>query len=439
MGPSWRTDGARTVDRRPAFTLLLVALFVAGCSAATTPSSNRAGGPRPVAGGTPRSAGPSATLPDIPLPTSGSSLPDWTSLTWTGTDPAPFGGPGNQYVFGATRWSGGDVLVGEEAPLPDGLVQAVVWQSADGAQWTRIPNSSETFDGAQIDSVAARGSTIVAVGVTRREDHAQMLTPPIGLVWTSSDAVHWRRVAEADATIGAGPITGVVAGPDGFVAYGADLAGRPAMFFSADGIEWLRDGATDPVFAASGVESVTATATSYIAVGSHNVPAVVNGGMNRTPGPAAAWWSSDGRVWHASDVGSGGFALGQVQPWAGGSLRAIGSPSCGGCVAPSIDWRSTDDGRTWRPLGATIAPSADTTSALLVDGRLLELQSGSVSAARWTADGQTWHSLKLLGALPPDRTLLEIADDGKVIASAPLYPNAPNNEVDMVVFVGALR
>src|SRR5664279_103226 len=36
--------------------------------------------------------------------------PAWTSITWAASDPAPFSGPGNQFVFGGVPWAGGTVL-----------------------------------------------------------------------------------------------------------------------------------------------------------------------------------------------------------------------------------------------------------------------------------------------------------------------------------------
>lgn len=369
--------------------------------------------------------------------------PSWTSVTWRQTDAAPFGGSGNQYIFGGTRWSGGYVLVGEDAPLSEAAVAGVVWESADGTTWFRVPNTDGTFDAAEIEAVAAQGSTLIAVGVSRRQDQAQALTLPIGLAWISHDGVHWARIVGVDGTIGQALRLGVVAGPGGFVAYGNDPSATPAIFFSADGLHWQREAQGDPAFKDTSLASMTATATSFVAVGSHDAPAFVNGGVNRMPGPAAAWWSTGGRIWHASDVGSGGYALGTVQPWAAGSLRAIGSPPCGGCIAQPIEWRSSDDGRTWSQLPEAPGPQQYETSALAVDGRAVELTDGPTRVAQWSSDGQSWHPLSMSGAVLPDRSLLQIAGDGILIAFAPAYPSPPaglpGNQVDMLVFLGTLR
>ena len=434
------TDALAPSDRRrrsvplgrAALTVAVAAVLVAGSLLVPgSPLFSLLGNPPQ---GSP-AATPSAIPARSPMPISAPSpLPDWTSLTWTEVDGAPFGNPGDQ-VLGGVRWAGGYVL-GGTAPTPaDGPVQGAIWVSPDGAGWTRIPDTGGTFDAAAVESIAARGSTIVAVGDRLGGAQAPTPTPPIGLVWISTDAVHWRRVAEADPTIGAFRISGVVAGPDGFVAHGGDPAGNPAIFFSSDGVQWQRVAATDPAFAATRVVATTATASSFIAVGSHDVPGTAVG----LPGTAAAWWSSDGRVWHPADVGSGGYALQQVQPWAAGSVRAIGSSACGGCVGVAIDWRSTDDGRTWRPLPGTLGVAPSATSALLVDGRLVELQVGSAATARWTANGRAWTSLAMTGTIPPDPGRLEVAGDGRLIAVAPSGPSAAHAPTGMRVFLGVLR
>jgi hypothetical protein len=181
----------------------------------------------------------------------------WTSIDWIAGDPAPFSGQGNQYVFGGVPWAGGSVLVGEEAPLPTGNVEGVVWTSTDNVRWQRIPNAGGTFSGSEIEAVAATASTLVAVGYSRLEDNATKLTPPVGIAWVSSDGRHWQRVADENGVLGNIALHGVVAGTSGFVAYGNALDGGAAVAFSTDGLHWQREAASSGVFAGSNFAAAT--------------------------------------------------------------------------------------------------------------------------------------------------------------------------------------
>src|ERR1019366_4271248 len=281
---------------RGAAATCLMAVLLAGCTASSEPSDGIASNAStPI-----QTEGSLGSLRLSPTPNV-SAASTWTSITWVSSDPAPFSGPGNQYVFGGVPWAGGSVLVGEEASLPSGKVEGVVWTSSDNADWQRIPNMGGTFSGAEIKAVAATGSTLVAVGDSRLEDSATTLTPPIGIAWVSSDGTHWERSPDDTAILGDIVLHGVVAGASGFVAYGNGLGGGAALAFSTDGFHWKREGA-DALFADSNVAAITWTGRGFAAVGSRNV-AQPSGVISQAPGPAAAWWSSDGQEWHQSDAG----------------------------------------------------------------------------------------------------------------------------------------
>ena len=425
--------------------VLGVAFGLSACSAVPSPSVAGAAPARISA--TNGASLPAATEPAGPAPSTGvgpSSSQVWTSLTWTEADPGPFSGPGNQYVIGGTAWSGGFLLVGEETPLPSGLVEGVVWSSTDGLHWQRIPNTAGTFRGSEIEAVAARGSTIVAVGVSRLQDGAQQLTPPYGLAWTSTDGIHWQRSSDPSSALGQTSPTGVVAGPDGFVAYGSDLSGTaPAILYSSDGVTWQRVADTAGLFSGDSVLSMAATGDGFAAIGSGPRPGLrpSDDGFDPTPGQAAAWWSADGRTWHASDVGSGGYGLVSVQPWVGGILRALGSGACGGCVGPPVVWYSIDGGRSGRMDTQSANTSLNETTSLVVEDRVVALEDPPV--ATWSADGQSWEPLPMTGASLADHAWLEIGRGDTIVAIAKFEPNAPaglpNDQVDMLVYAGTLK
>ena len=361
----------------------------------------------------------------------------WTSIHWTESDPGPFSGQGNQYVLGGVPWAGGSILVGEEAPLPTGNVEGVVWTSTDNVDWQRVPNPAGTFSGSEIDAVAASGLTLVAVGHSRLEDNATTLTPPVGIAWVSSDGSHWQRVPDENGALGSIALHGVVAGSSGFVADGSDLSsGATALAFSPDGHHWQREG-VDALFADSGVIAIAWTGEGYAAVGSHAV-AQPSGVVSNVPGQAAAWWSSDGQTWHRSDVGSGAYEIESIQPWIH-SLRAVGVPPCFGCVGPPLEWRSTDGGRTWRQLPPPAAPNQSGSTAILVAGeRAVSLQDQPQQLS-WSADGQTWSDLSMTGSPLPSGTQLLIASGSTVIAFAGVSGTSANDQEDMRVFAGTLR
>ena len=415
---------------RVAGSVLFVAVLLGACSASPGSSGAAAAVPSRASQSQVSTASlqPSPSLRPSPEAA-------WTSIHWAAADSAPFSGSGNQYIFGGAAWSGGTVLVGEEAPLPTGNVEGVVWFSADNAHWQRIPNIDGTFSGAEIDSVAASGSTLVAVGHSRLEDNATTLTPPVGIAWSSADGIHWQRIPDESEVLGKIALHGVGAGLPGFVAFGNDLGGGAAVAFSPDGVHWQREG-TAAVFADSNIAGITWTGHDFAAVGSHNV-AQSPGVISMASGNAAAWWSQDGQDWHPSDVGPTGHALESVQPWID-SLRATGVPPCPGCISAPAEWRSSDDGRSWRqlPLPATVDyPGLE---SLLVDQRLVSLQN-QPQRVTWSADGQTWTDLSVNGSPIPDAAQLMVASGETVIAIAGVNGASANDQEDMRVYAGQLH
>jgi hypothetical protein len=149
-----------------------------------------------------------------------------------------------------------DRLIAFGASDPAGTPGA--WQSQDGVSWTSV-TGFEPGQPAVVADVAAGPTGFVAVGSvgTRYVD----LRPA---VWVSSDALTWSRLTdeteagtdaqvEIDATHpGKVEMTGVVAEPTGWIAFGRDgfgISGRPgggyertdvAIWVSQDGTHWQR-------------------------------------------------------------------------------------------------------------------------------------------------------------------------------------------------------
>lgn len=302
----------------------------------------------------------------------------------------------------------------------------VVWTSADNTHWKRVPDADRTFSDADLQGAAGSGSTLVAVGGSQLDDTA--MAPSIGTAWVSVDGTHWQRSPDVSGALSDMIFVGIAAGPPGFVAYGRSRVGaKAALAFSSDGLSWEREDAGG-MFANSSIASVTWTGHGFAAVGGHDVD---------LPGTAAAWWSADGRDWHPSDVGSTGYRLESVQPWVG-ALRATGVPPCFRCVGPPVEWRSRDDGRTWRPLPPPTTPNDSQPTALLVGQRVVSLQDQPLQVS-WSSDGETWTVLPMSGSKIPDGAQLVMATGQTVIAIASLGRRSANDQSDMRVVAGVLH
>ena len=119
--------------------------------------------------------------------------------TWTQTppDPSAFGGPGaNAGVNGVVEGPKGYVAVGFDG-TGDGL-NAAVWTSANGADWTRAPATGSLAEavpgenGFVMFDVTYARKTYVAVGLMRFLDAAGKLFEEPA-VWTSADGSRWTR------------------------------------------------------------------------------------------------------------------------------------------------------------------------------------------------------------------------------------------------------
>lgn len=319
---------------------------------------------------------PAATRP-IDFPASAPpALPTWTRLDATNPATIPFSGVGNQYVFDVTAYGAGFVGVGEDLQF-EGPVNGGIWTSADGIAWSRLGVAENDLADAEVDLVASSGKRLVAIGSVRHGDAAPADAKRI--VWTSDDASSWRRVGDA-SLFGDASVAGIAGGSSRFIAWGSE--GRnAAVFTSADGVRWDRAPAPTS-FVDAQIGAIGPYRDGFVAVGAHQPPTATTGGPNQTT--AAAWWSPDGETWFpgATDAGPG---LGSLDVGARG-LLAVGGSECGGCVAPSILWRSTD-GLRWSRVGDDLLPGP----AYASDGsRIVRFDWQATGAVSTSADGDTW-------------------------------------------------
>ena len=219
----------------------------------------------------------------------------WTRID----DPAAFGGPGSQEML--TVASGGPGLVAAGYRSSAGNLDAVVWVSPDGYQWTRI-DGQEAFGGPTSDviySVTAGGPGLVAVG------HTYSSTASDGAAWVSADGHDWTRIDSPEAFGGSDPdeIRTVTAGGPGLI------AGGSALWVSVDGHDWTRLG-EEATFAAGSryVYSVTAGGPGLVAVGD------------------GVWVSADGYGWSRVDdrstLDEPDEFMCSVAPWRSGLVAA---------------------------------------------------------------------------------------------------------------------
>jgi hypothetical protein len=339
--------------------------------------------------------------------------PPWTRLDPTNPVTIPFSGVGNQYVFDVTAYGAGFVGVGEDLQF-GGPVNGRIWTSADGTAWSRLGVVENDLADAEVDLVASSGVRLVAIGSERHGEAAPADTKRI--VWKSDDASTWRRVGDVSLFRDAS-IAGVVGGSSGFIAWGNE--GRnAAVFSSVDGVAWDRAPAPTS-FRDAVIYSVAAYRGGFVAVGAHEPATLTIGGPNKTT--AVAWWSPDGSAWitGGTDAGPG---LGSLEVGARG-LLAHGGNECGGCVGPSILWRSTD-GHQWSRVGDDLMPPPEYAS----DGsRIVRFDWQATGAVSTSADGDTWLPAGKPGAV--DLYGLSVGAAGILVLKS-IPKGGPPDEVD---------
>ena len=235
------------------------------------------------------------------------------------------------------------LLVGADALDDLSGGDAAVWTSQDGVSWTKGPRSRSLRDG-QMLGVVATEAGFIGVGADGYPG-AGVQRPGLRspAVWDSNDRASWRRTA-----IAAGPepllMDGIVAIPDGFVAWGGGAPpGTGASWTSADGADWTRS--ADPLGGSWGpIGRVAASPESaVVAVGCS--PQEIG---DQVPG---LWLSMDqGRTWTEMES-EPGLARGCLWDviWTGDQFLATGA---------GAQLLTSPDGAAWatEPVDATMAP-----------------------------------------------------------------------------------
>jgi hypothetical protein len=224
------------------------------------------------------------------------------------------------------------------------------------AAWTRIPPNAELFGpNFEMSAVTAGGPGLVAVGsaeVDRRIGRHDISA--VGAIWTSSDGLQWRRVAQSQT--GYGAINDVAAGTDGLVAVGADATfTNGAVWTSPNGEVWNRLPMDRAVFGRAAMSAVAPFGSGFVAIGDS-----ISGDRLDRP---TAWVSADGTRWERRVVPGRPNAFWSDVTSFRGHLFAVGTVG-GPDPKPFVAavWSSAD-GRAWVrtahfPASLGSAPSA---------------------------------------------------------------------------------
>lgn len=159
---------------------------------------------------------------------------EWTrvvdDLGVFGDAASPFGEQAEQRIVDVSATAAGVVAVGTDGTLSDH--DAAVWVSADGSTWERVVHDAAVFGGEGdqlINAVVHLDGLLVAVG-----ESAERAT-----VWVSTDGMQWTKAEVADANLGPSTMSDVTPFDGGFVAVGsAGVAMCPAVWLSPAGQSW---------------------------------------------------------------------------------------------------------------------------------------------------------------------------------------------------------
>ena len=188
-------------------------------------------------------------------------------------------------VTGLASLEGGSVVTGRDTGGDDVNALLAVRDAAGGEIPAKI--SGLVVPDKSVTALAQRGGTVMAVGSTNGD----------ASVWLSSDGRSWRRAKGGTlARPGTQRLNGVTAGDAGWLAVGADTAGRPMVVTSQDGTDWIQAD-REEIFAADEDTPVTAHATvsgpgGYVVVGDSGDSAIT-------------WHSTDLKTWERGAGASG--------------------------------------------------------------------------------------------------------------------------------------
>ena len=262
--------------------------------------------------------------------TSGQAGAAWRSTDGAAWTLIQLPGPetGSTERLAAVAGWGGGYVAGGYVQSATSVRSATLWQSADGAAWTRatveLPSGSS-----EITGIAVMGpADLVAVGIAGDERSGT------AAVWRSSDgAASWSLVTSP--ALSAGRMLGVAAGGPGIVAVGELVAQTgAAAWFSADGSDW--QASSGPGLQNYGLQMVM---TAVNRDGSGLVAAGWRSDAGN--GSAVVLRSSDGRTW---------VRLGQEPSFSGAGLSCVlGSPRL--LVGGTMGWPDTHAAQVWTSAG----------------------------------------------------------------------------------------
>ena len=322
---------------------ILIAVGLRGTTVGPTPSVPASlGSTSPAPSARPSPVAPSAS---VPVAVAG----EWTGLAWS----APVALSDASSVYDIATFDGGLVAVGQVAGA-SGSSEVAVWRSSDGTEWAPLARGGSTFAGASVQHIAVTSAGLVAWGtvgepVCTGSGEGATCEPVPVMIWTTSDAIAWTRVADLSAFAGAS-IRAVAEGPFGLVAVGDTGWDKPAIWVSDVGTSWQRLALPSSAFKDAHFTDLRATTSGYVvAGGTGTVPFPGAGGPpSSTSKVAAGWWSADGRTWAKATVkrtGNTGTSLGTLSIGARGMV-AVGSAT-GGKIGTA--WTSPD-GHGWTPI-----------------------------------------------------------------------------------------
>ena len=220
-----------------------------------------------------------------------------------------------------------------------------VWRSADGHVWQRLEDQTP-FAGASVRGFMDSGSAILAYGSrTDGAGHESIAT------WVSIDGASWRLLSDsgsAHAIVGTlgERLQMVVSGGPGYVAVGTvDGAsfGGAAAWSSTDGRLWTRS--------TVGIEGIETAGVVRLGSGFLALTRIVGDGVY-------AWSSSDGVTWVrgarvATGVCCGPIAISNLPGGTPSGAIAIGTEDDGSVTRPHA-W-TTIDGQTWTDQALPVA------------------------------------------------------------------------------------
>ena len=319
-------------------------------------------------------------------------------------------------IFGSASDGGTTVLIGQLVDRGDEAIRSRIWRTTDGRHWDRV---LEPPAGQRFFSVTAGGPGFVAVGTDDSK----------AIVWTSADGAQWREML--DDSFDRGIMRTIVATNSGLVAFGFRWdTDSQVIWTSQDGTKWLAATNESGLRVARGLQAVAALdgrAIALVGPGEEglgpievwettgraewkqtaSLPDADHAAIWRAAaGPRgwvaisprdSAWFSADGVTWERAATGPDvssvviGVDAGFV---ATGSVGSLGDETCGDQRDyHGQTWTSTD-GRTWEHMRPTSDFEWASIGALLEVGPDLvgiggsypgEHSSTSFVPTRWTA------------------------------------------------------